>query len=153
MNLTITKPDPFEILTSTKVVLENAKYVAINEDVIPEVAKEIRKFLNDHKEFPDKGHDMIGNFEDDIQLMFFEISAGFCFWAGKNTPKWGIELKDGTKEDGWYGVCMSFKRAHDEGVRVTDPSFILMLPKRIYAIYFAQQLKLRYHFLMSEHSY
>src|SRR3989344_778032 len=109
MNLQIKIPDPFEILASTKAVLEHAKYVKLNESAVQENAPKIRDFLKEHAEFPDHGHRLTGEYDTDTQMIFFESMMGFCFWSLPGQAKWGIELADGTKEDGWYGVAASFK--------------------------------------------
>ena len=124
MNLQITTSDPFNILASTKQVMENAEFVSLNLEALKVCAKRIGKYLNTNNEFPDHGHHLAGNFETDAQLIFFESMMGFCFWAMPGDPKWRIELPGGEKADGWYGVCAAFKRALKEGVRVDDGDFL-----------------------------
>ncbi|OHA77142.1 MAG: hypothetical protein A3G10_02790 [Candidatus Wildermuthbacteria bacterium RIFCSPLOWO2_12_FULL_49_9] len=123
MIFSITKPDPFNILASTKGVLEEAKFVAINQKAVESNVTRIGGYLKQHADFPDFGHRLTGNFEADLQLIFFESMMGFCFWTIPGKPKWGIEMSDGERVDGWYGVCASFKRAYDEGTPVGDANF------------------------------
>lgn len=130
MNLKITVPDPFNILTSTKTVIENAKFVNINQKRVEENAVRIAKFLKKSADFPDYGHRLVGDLEKDIQLIFFESMMGFCFWSFPGKVKWGIELSGGEKVDGWYGVCASFKRAYDEGVSILDADFLASISKK-----------------------
>lgn len=124
MSLEITTPDPFGILASTKTVMENATFVSLNPKKVKENAAKIAEYLKKSADFPDHGHRLTGNFEKDTQLILFESMMGFCFWAMPGEAKWGIELSDGEKVDGWYGVCASFKRAYDEGIPVTDVNFL-----------------------------
>lgn len=124
MNFPITKSDPFGILGSTKQVLEEAKFVSISEKAVEDNAARIAEYLKEYADFPDHGHRLTGNFETDLQLIFFESMLGFCFWALPGKPKWSIEMPDGEKLDGWYGLCASFKRAYDEGIPVADANFL-----------------------------
>lgn len=130
MNLKITASDPFGILSSTKTVMDNAKFVFLNQKKVKENAIKIGKYLKKSSEFPDHGHRLVGDFEKDVQLIFFESMMGFCFWAYPGKPKWGIEMPDGEKVDGWYGVCTSFKRVYDEGVPITDVNFLANASKK-----------------------
>lgn len=130
MNLTITTPDPFNILASTKEVIENTKFVSLNQKAVKDNAARIGEYLKKHADFPDHGHRLTGNFQTDMQLVFFESMVGFCFWALPGKPKWGIELPDGKKVDGWYGVAASFKRAYDEGVPITNVNFLAKASKQ-----------------------
>ncbi|MDP2641171.1 MAG: queuosine salvage family protein [Candidatus Yanofskybacteria bacterium] len=123
MNFPITKPDPFHILASSKNVMEQAKFVSISQQAVGENVKKIGEYLKEHADFPDHGHWLTGDYETDLQLIFFENMMGFCFWTIPGKPKWGIEMPNGEKVDGWYGVCASFKRAHDEEMPVTDANF------------------------------
>src|SRR3989344_3850918 len=123
MIFSITKPDPFNILASTEKVLEEAKFVAINQKAVESNIARIGEYLKQYADFPDFGHRLTGNFEADLRLIFFESMMGFCFWTIPGKPKWGIEMPDGERVDGWYGVCASFKRAYDEGVPVGDANF------------------------------
>lgn len=54
MNLKITVPDPFNILTSTKAVIENAKFVEINQKNVKENAVRIANILKKSADFPDR---------------------------------------------------------------------------------------------------
>lgn len=125
MNLEITAPDPFRILASTRVVMEKAKFIAINQNAVAENATKIERYLKKYSDFPDHGHHLTGDFKTDIQLIFFESMMAFCFWALPGEPKWGIGLPNDEKVDGWYGVCAAFKRAFDEGMSVADVNFFI----------------------------
>lgn len=124
MNFKITTSDPFNILASTKLVMQNAKFVKLNEAAVEKSVEWIGKYLKQHSDFPDHGHNLTGDFKTDAQLVFFESMMGFCFWALPGEPKWAVEMPDGKKVDGWYGVCAAFKRAYNEGVPVMDANFL-----------------------------
>lgn len=130
MNLEITTPDPFNILASTKAVMDNAKRVVINEKAVEQNARRIGEYLKEHADFPDHGHRLTGDFETDAQLIFFESMMGFSFWSLPGQPKWAIEMPDGEKVDGWYGVCAAFQRAHNEGVPVAEVKFLMNAGKQ-----------------------
>ncbi|MEK7618151.1 MAG: queuosine salvage family protein [Patescibacteria group bacterium] len=124
MNLEITTADPFNILASTKRVMENANFVSLDLEAVKTKAPLIAEYLKANAEFPDHGHNLSGDFNTDAQLVFFESMMGFCFWAMPGEPKWSVALESGEKVDGWYGVCAAFKRAFDEGVPVADAKFL-----------------------------
>ena len=92
MELEIKTPDPFKILASTMAVMENAKYVMLNQKAVEDNVAHIGEYLKEHSDFPDHGHRLTGDFKTDVQLIFFESMMGFCFWALPREPKWGIEL-------------------------------------------------------------
>lgn len=129
MRFKIQTQDPFKILSSTKAVVEQAGFVKINKKALLEVAEDIENFLNQHTDFPDRGHNLTGDFEQDCQLVFFESMLGFCFWALPGKLKWAIKTSEGETIDGWYGVCAAFKRAYDEKVPVTDAVFLAKADK------------------------
>ncbi len=124
MNLEITTPDPFNILSSTKYVMENAEAVFLRPEAVKEYATRIKEYLKASTEFPDHGHNLTGDFKTDAQLVFFESMMAYCFWAFPGQPKWAITMPNGEKVDGWYGLCAAFKRAFDEGVPVADVNFL-----------------------------
>src|SRR3989344_2582331 len=81
MNLGVTSPDPFRILHSTKAVMEGAKFVSINKKAIEDTAKRIGNYLKRLTDFPDQGHHIVGEYQTDAQLIFFESMMAFCFWS------------------------------------------------------------------------
>ena len=97
--------------------------MSISQKAVQDNAARIGEYLKQHMDFPDYGHRLTGNFQKDLQLIFFESMMGFCFWSLPDKPKWRIEMPDGEKIDGWYGVAGSFKRAYDEGIPVSDANF------------------------------
>ena len=129
MNFSITRPDPFGILASTKSVMEHAKFVSVDQAVVQENANKVGEYLKERMEFPDHKHRLTGDFETDAQMTFFETMVAFCFWALPGKPKWAIKMPDGEKVDGWYGVAAAFQRAYDEGVPVTDANFFAKATK------------------------
>lgn len=130
MKLIIARPDPFKILTSTKFVMEHAKYVKLNQQAVEEHAVKIGKYLKEHEEFPELGNRLSGDYKTDVQLIFFQSMMGFCFWAMPGEPKWTIEMPDGEMVDGWYAVCAAFQRAYDEGMPVADTNFFVKATRK-----------------------
>lgn len=124
MNLRVSRSDPFKVLSSTKLVMERARDVKINQEAVDKQVGQIGDFLKKHLDFPDHGHRLTGDYETDVQLIFFESMLGFCFWALPGEAKWAIEMPDGEKVDGWYGVAAAFQRAYDEGVPVANADFL-----------------------------
>ena len=107
MKLEIIKKDPFNILSTTKDVLDNAQYVSIddnkiNENITEKILKRFNEGLDGEYEL---GVNLTGNLEDDLQIIFIENAVNFCFWPKKGEPKWEIEWPTGEKTfGGWFGL-------------------------------------------------
>lgn len=130
MKLSVTSPDPFHILASTKVVMEGAKFVSLNEKALKDTAKKIEAYLKGHADFSDQGHHIVGDYQTDAQLIFFESMMAFCFWSLPGKAKWCIELGNGEKVDGWYGACAAFQGAYEDGLPVAEANFFATATRR-----------------------
>lgn len=125
MNLTIKTPDPFEVLTSTKAVLEVAKFVTIDEAQVAKEAKKVAEFIANGGLDEYKLPTYSGDREADIQRIFIESVMGFCYWAEKGKEKWRVDYPKGTSvTGGWYGLLASLDRAQAEGLPIFEASYL-----------------------------
>jgi hypothetical protein len=101
---------PKSVDDSAKFVMENASHVTIDDEALSALAGPIRERFN--KGF-DNVEDAFGSTDDldkDINLVFFETAANFCFWAQDPTDKWKFDY-EGQANGGWYGLRNAFASA------------------------------------------
>ncbi|MCF7834356.1 MAG: queuosine salvage family protein [Candidatus Pacebacteria bacterium] len=127
MKLEVIKEDPFNILSTTRGVLENAQYVSIdenkiNDDISNKISERFKKGIYDEYEL---GINLTDKLEDNLQIIFIENSVNFCFWPTKGEPKWEVEWPIGGKIfGGWFGLVNCFKRAMEENIPILDPKYL-----------------------------
>lgn len=125
MNLTIKSPDPFNILVSTKKILEFSKFVTLSEKNIKDICPAIEQSLKQSYDALSEGFNILGSFEDNLQLTFIEDTINFCFWSNLNTPRWQVEYPDGEiTEGGWFGLQKCFERALSEEMPILDARYL-----------------------------
>ena len=78
------------MLEDLKYVVDNSKYVHINEDKIDDFLKDVGKLNYEHWL---ESFDIELTEKEKILLVFVMESMNFCFWA---TPKWKIQYKEDT---------------------------------------------------------
>lgn len=128
MQLNITTPDPLEILTSTKLVVENAQFVTLNDSKIPELSFLIDKKIDQGLEQATEHFGTTGNYQDDAQLIFLEDAVNFCFWAKEDQAKWQVEWPKGNiVTGGWYALMTCFERALAEKIPILNPNYLVSL--------------------------
>lgn len=128
MQFTIIQKDPFNVLTSTKSIIENPKYVTLNENNLNNITDIILDKLEKGLDGAPTHFGETGNLENDIQLIFIEDVVNFCFWAEKDKPKWSVEYPKGTiTTGGWYSLTKCFQRALSEKIPILDPKFLINL--------------------------
>ncbi len=124
MELKIKTGDPLDILRSTKEVFEGARFVSLSDknlEASAELIKKHRGELNTET----MGYSFVGNFEDDLQLVFLENAVNFCFWPDQGEPKWQVEGPNGgVSSGGWFGLKASFERGVKEGVPILDANYL-----------------------------
>jgi hypothetical protein len=80
--------DPFNVLSSTKTVVEKLQYITIHENNLNKISKLISERLKKGIDTEDQHFGETGSLENDIQLIFIEDVVNFCFWQEKDKPKW-----------------------------------------------------------------
>lgn len=124
MRFEVKHPDPFNILSSTKAIVENSRFVFINENKIEEISGKILERFNKGLDAYEIGLSTTGSLENDVQLVFIEDVVNFCFWARKDEEKWQVEKNGKFTEGGWYGLHACFKRGIAEGRPILDAKFL-----------------------------
>ncbi|USN96806.1 MAG: hypothetical protein H6797_01215 [Candidatus Nomurabacteria bacterium] len=114
---------PSDVWDSANFVVEHAHDVTIDDAGLKALAEPVRqRFL---KGF-DNVEDAFGSTDDldkDINLVYFETAANFCFWAQDDKDKWKFE-HNSQSSGGWYGLRNAFAKALDDGVPIYDPQFM-----------------------------
>jgi hypothetical protein len=114
------------IIDSIKPVIENSKFVHINEQAILDFSKSVSG-----KEFKDSEFELeiilqkTATEEQQIALAFVYNSINFCYWG---EPKWTIEI-NGKFYDGGSGMLYAVKNAIENGFDLLDPQYLKHLTK------------------------
>lgn len=117
--------DPFGILSSVEPVVKRAQFVSINQEKIPVLADKIVKRRGKGLNAEQLLSPSTGRLKKDVQLVFMQDAVNFCFWAGKNQPKWEIEWPKGNEAaGGWYGLLACFERALAEKTPILDAKYL-----------------------------
>jgi hypothetical protein len=124
MDFRIISADPFGVLASTKPIVESLKFVKISEENLDKASDNILKILEKGVGAEDMNFGETGNLKDDIQLVFLEDTANFCFWAEKGKEKWTVEWPKGKLSDGWFGLTACFQRALFEGKPILNADYL-----------------------------
>jgi len=112
MKLEILHDDPLAVLGSTRSVVENAKFVFIDERQLNELAQAVAARFKGGFAAAEMGFRSVGDLEQDAQLIFLEDTVNFSFWVGKNELKWRVGLPDGAAtQGGWFALVACFERA------------------------------------------
>jgi len=117
------------ILDSTRYVVEHSQHVAINKEAA-------RRMLI-------KG-DVNSTWYPDLHIadpdwIFILDALNFCFWAAPGQPKWSITY-GGEELSGYWALAASLKRAHEEGVPLTNAEYLTTIStKTVENIFRGQQ--------------
>ncbi len=126
MKLELISADPLKILSSTREVCLEAKFVKINPKGILKIAKLIKLRLGKGVTCEEAAVGGGGkDFRDDVQLTFIRDVVNFCFWAEKDQPKWQVEWPKGEIiAGGAYGLNACFCRAIAEKVPILEAEYL-----------------------------
>lgn len=109
-----------KILSSTRFVVENAKYVKVNKDKIKEFIKHFNESHINHwlNESPLDLKQLISKDKLHFLLVFNAIS--FSYWG---EPKWTIDYKN-EKFDGAWGMIASLGKALENSIPLLDMKYL-----------------------------
>ncbi len=117
--------DPLNILKSTQTVLENSRFVFINDKNLEPLTEKVLERFSRGLFNLEQDYGSTGNTEKNIQLIFIENAVNFCFWPDKDKIKWQIEWPAGNiVSGGWYALKACFDRALAEGVPILDSGYL-----------------------------
>src|ERR1035437_9098830 len=128
MDFKFQKGDPLQVLSSTKFIVEDLKYIKINEDKIHKISKVVSQKLAVGLDVAETHFGETDNLENAIQLIFLEDVVNFCFWAEKGMPKWQGEWpKELITSGGWYSSTKCVQRALAEKIPILDADYLANL--------------------------
>jgi len=109
------------VLNSTKIVVENSKFVRINEQAVLDFSRGVNSKEFEDSEFgPETILPETATEEEQIALAFVYNSINFCYWG---EPKWTVEI-NGNFYDGSSGMLRVVKKAIENGFNLLDPKYL-----------------------------
>jgi hypothetical protein len=117
---------PTSVRDSTNYVMENATAVKINDGALSELVELIRARFKQGFDSVEEGFGSTNDLDKDINLVFFETAANFCFWAQDPKNKWKFEHNEHA-DGGWYGLRNAFAHALENNIPVYDADFMSTL--------------------------
>lgn len=134
----------FPVFATTEMVMKEAMHVSIaSKELIQTCAKKLlngwNEFISRSERVADNGGNSFFHLsridapEDELARWLFVVdTVNYSFWPDPGKPLWAIEYR-GRKFSGYWGLSASFRRAYEEGVPITDPSFLATLSEDILA--------------------
>lgn len=117
------------LLENVRFVVENSKFVQLNNDKIKDFAK---TFKHEHiKHWWNASPVDLNSLTDDQKLNFLLVfnAISFCYWG---EPKWTINYQE-KQIDGSFGMIAALKRALDSEMLILDANFIANISKNDFA--------------------
>ncbi len=105
--------DRLPVLESTRYVVEHSKHVKVNKHA---ARRMLLTAEVDSEWYPDLHI-------ADPDWIFVLDALNFCFWAEPGQQKWSIEY-NGEELSGYWALAASLKRAHEEGVPLTNAEYL-----------------------------
>lgn len=123
---------PDSVWDSAEYIMQQAKHVAINDDALQTTANRVRERFAKGFDSIDDAFGTTNDLEKDINLIYFETAANFCFWSQERENKW-MFTNHGVTRGGWYGLRDSFAAALDNDIPVFDADFMSKMTTAIAA--------------------
>lgn len=117
---------PSSVWESVDFVMDGAKHVAIDDHGLQNLVAPMRHRFAEGFDNVEDAFGSTGDLDKDINLVYFETAANFCFWAQDPNKRW-LFNRDGDSNGGWYGLRNAFAKALDDGVPVYDAEFMAAL--------------------------
>ncbi|MCL4395093.1 MAG: queuosine salvage family protein [Chloroflexi bacterium] len=124
------RPDPLDVLKSTRRVVEHARKVKIDSDAIKRTADQLaeQRVQPPAWNYEYHYHDAT---EHTVNYLFLLDTLNFSFW-GK--PKWAIDYS-GKRLDGYWALAASLKRAAESSLQTLDAEYLAQIsPQELQAI-------------------
>ncbi|MBD3305949.1 hypothetical protein GF339_06165 [candidate division KSB3 bacterium] len=115
-------PESLPVIESTRYVVEHSDHVRINKEAARQML--LRGEVN-ATWYPDLHL-------ADPDWIFVLDALNFCFWADPNRAKWSIEY-GGEALSGYWALAASLKRAHEEGMPLTNAEFLATISSKTVA--------------------
>lgn len=117
---------PDSIWDSAEFVMDNAKEVTISEPGLTALADKVRQRFIQGFDTVEDAFGSVDDLDKDINVVYFETAANFCFWDQEPDEKWKFQYGDNVS-GGWYGLRNVFASALADGTPVYDAAFMSQL--------------------------
>jgi hypothetical protein len=122
--------DPLGVLTTTRLVVDSARFVRIDAERAEHIADQIAATHAEAHAWEDDLHFRDGTWRTAGWVLVLD-ALNFCFWSQHPDPndRWRVEYR-GEIYDGYWALAAALRRAVDEGRPVWDPSYLTGLSPR-----------------------
>ena len=117
---------PASVWDSADFVVSNARDVSINETNLDALAVKVRQRFAQGFDNVEEAFGSTNDLIKDVNLVFFETAANFCFWSQDVSEKWMFDHA-GNISGGWYGLRNAFAAALADNIPVHDATFMSQL--------------------------
>lgn len=119
-----------KVLSSTKLVVENGKYVKINKSKIKEFSDNFHHGDVNHwlSEAPLDFSTL--NEEEILNFLLVYSTIGFCYWGDR---PWSIKY-NGKIYQGSFAMIAAIMKAHEKGTNVLDPRYRSQISKKEFSM-------------------
>jgi len=122
--------DPLDVLSSTRVVVEQGEYVWINQDRVESLSEQ---WIHVEGNIPANApawnvqYHFYDGTERTVNWLLVLDALNFCFWAERDQPRWSIDYQ-GEILNGYWAEAAALKRAVEEGIPLWDAEYISTIP-------------------------
>jgi hypothetical protein len=110
------------VLSTTRFVVDNARYVSIDQDRVEDVAVELAAGPVQPVTYDCNRH-LCGTEPDVANFVLVLDTLNFSFWADPGQERWRVMI-DGETLDGYWALVAMLRRALASGVPLTDATFL-----------------------------
>ncbi len=110
------------VLASTRVVVENARYVTIDPSRVAAIADELAARPAPPVTFDCARH-VCGTEPWVANFVLVLDALNFSFWPDPGQPRWRVSHR-GQTVDGYWALVAALRRALDEGIQLTDARYL-----------------------------
>lgn len=117
--------DPLGVLESTRPVVEQARWVAINHEMVREAAATLAQRHTPLPEWPAELHPVGRSQTETATLILVLDTLNFCFWSipGSGKPRWRVHY-NGQTYDGYWALAVALRRAVERGIPLADADYL-----------------------------
>jgi len=115
----------FKVLSTAMTVAKRSRHVRINRESLREFSQDLAKGGIPLPGW-DVQHHFKGTEEETVAYLLAVDTVNFCFWPSRREDRWEIADK-GKTYSGYYGLSVSFKKALESGIPLTNAHFLAAL--------------------------
>lgn len=117
--------DPLGVLESTSLVVEQARWVAIDRKSVRDAAATLAQRSAPLPAWPADLHPAGRNESETANLTLVLDALNFCFWSipGSDKPRWRVHY-NGQTYDGYWALAVALRRAVERGVPLADAGYL-----------------------------